>query len=598
MNSTSVGRNVALVILLLVGSSSIAQVTTNLNPSIRAKSKIDFGFNRRSDNAQFFASADFKTILADLNPDVIRFPGGTQANYWDWRTGAFIPETDKPDGNREVVTIPTFIEVIPSRTKTVYVVNIARPTPATGIDVNASEAVLKSQGTLEAKIDDMIAALDEFNRLGKTPYAVELGNEFYFGNEEAGIFETLEINGKWYSGWNSATNQPFESNDKNEAIEISARFYLQQCKEIVTAIKTKYPEVKIAMIGTKGGNGNSSRESWNNTISSELENNPDYATLATQIDAITQHHYLNENYGNQLPINDIASAKAAIAESIQYPIDKIDDYNRVPSPYKLWITEYGVTKPNADETWASGVRYAALLYSWLARGDKVEQLHYQHLTDQPVLNSNGELKLAPIGLASRLIAQASAGMDEFQEIEFANNPIAMDGLPALYGFKFKSAAAEKLLIINIDESNINPVEFGNLFTYDGEQTLTRIHSNEPFVSPVFDGSDNIKTNSYIVDGSDSIRKFSITMIEVKNTLSNADQKAIDISIYPNPTDHMLYVRSIEPILSAEVFGVDGSVIIKKESHAGAIDISSLSSGIYFLRIQSNRGSQTLKFIKK
>ncbi len=327
-------------------------VTTTLEATVRDVSDVDFGFNRRSDVGTWWTDNSFINRVAEINPDVVRYPAGTQANYWDWSTGQFIPNGGKVWGNKQIVTIPTFVNVLPSRTKVIYVINMARPTPATGVDVNASEAELKSDVTLNLKIADMIAGLDQFVLEGKEPYAVELGNEYYFGNEESGIFHIVEDNGIFYSGWDIANNQSYQSVSKKDATDITALFYLEQAKEIVAQIKVAYPNMKFALTTTKRGNGDSARERWNNTIFDNLQNNADFTTLKNDVFAVTQHHYLNDSYGIQTFISDAETAKVAIAEGIQYPIDKQADYDMVPSDFKIWYTEYGEVKGIAEETWA------------------------------------------------------------------------------------------------------------------------------------------------------------------------------------------------------------------------------------------------------
>ena len=141
----------------------IAQTTTSLNSTIRSKTELLIGFNRRSDQGTWWTDTSFKTLVSEMNPDIVRYPGGTQANYWDWSTGQFLDNTDKTWSNKEVLEIPEFLDALPDRTKVVYVVNMARPTPATGINVNDSEAILKSQSTLDAKIVDMINAINQFS---------------------------------------------------------------------------------------------------------------------------------------------------------------------------------------------------------------------------------------------------------------------------------------------------------------------------------------------------------------------------------------------------------------------------------------------------
>lgn len=517
-----------IIFLCFFSFYSNAQViTTTLDPTVRDKTNLDIGFNRRSDSGTWWTDNSFKGLVSDMNPDIARYPGGTQANYWDWRTGKFLDNTDKTWGaNMEVLGIPQFVNVIPQRTKIIYVVNMARPTPITGVSVNASEATLKSTATLNLKINDMLAAIAEFGAQGKLPYAIELGNEFFFGNPESGIFEVKQVGSIFYSGWDPVNNQAYQSANVKDATVIDAKFYLDQCKIVVAAIKAQYPTMKFALVTTKRGSGTSARESWNNTIYDELANNTNYATLKNDIYALTQHHYVDTNYGDQTVINNIATAKVAISEGIQYPIDRQLDYDQSPAAYKIWYTEYGVTKLNAELTWATGVRFAALAHSWIKRGDKVGQLDYHYISDANVVKVAVPMKLAPIGIAAKLVAKATADMTEMQEISFANNPISVNLVKSLYGYKFKSANKETLLIINTSDTNFSQVQFNNLFSFTGQPVMTQYYSNTPYVSGVFEGDSNILFSTGNVNSTVGISNFSVTVVEVANVSPSAPSSVV------------------------------------------------------------------------
>lgn len=594
-------RNIAIIILFtsLFSFSSNAQViTTTLDSNVRDKTFLDIGFNRRSDNGTWWTDTSFKNLVSDMNPDVVRYPGGTQANYWDWREGKFLENTAKTWGNKEVLKIPGFVSVLPQRTKIIYVVNMARPTPITGVDVNASEAILKSTATLNLKIDDMLAAIAEFVSQGKEPYAIELGNEFYFGNEEGGIFHIEESGGFFYSGWDNANNQPYPSVDKKDATAINAAFYLDQCKTIVQSIKAQYPNMKFALTTTKSGNGSSARDRWNNTIFNELATNPNYTALQSDVYAVTQHHYLNDNYGAQTPITDNTSAEVAIAEGIQYPIDVQSDYDLVPNDYKIWFTEYGEVKETAEETWASAVRYAALTYSWIARGDKVGQLDWHYISDTNVVRTDSPMKLAPVGIAVKLFQQAASDMREMQEIIFNNNPISVNNVKSLYGYKFKNNEKETLLIINTSDTNFSQVEFGNLFTYLAQPTMTQYYSNAPYVSGVFDGDPTIASSLGNVTHNLSINNFSITVIEVANSALGIEKIDLNnLSIYPNPVKDIVKIETINTIQSVSIYSIEGTQIYNKNLTNKIIDLSELSSGIYFIKVKTNKGARIKKLIK-
>ena len=80
--------------------------------------------------------------------------------------------------------------------------------------------------------------------------------------------------------------------------------------------------------------------------------------------------------------------------------------------------------------------------------------------------------------------------------------------------------------------------------------------------------------------------------------SNKDNS--DIIIYPNPTQHFLTIRSSKAIDSVEVIDVSGKQIMasKVNTSETSMDISSLSNGIYFVKVQNEFGVKTEKLVKE
>jgi uncharacterized delta-60 repeat protein len=72
-----------------------------------------------------------------------------------------------------------------------------------------------------------------------------------------------------------------------------------------------------------------------------------------------------------------------------------------------------------------------------------------------------------------------------------------------------------------------------------------------------------------------------------------------VEIYPNPADHSIYVESIEPIESLDVFNELGQLVFKtKGDFSGYIDVSDFSSGVYVLNIKFESGSNSIRRIIK
>lgn len=68
-----------------------------------------------------------------------------------------------------------------------------------------------------------------------------------------------------------------------------------------------------------------------------------------------------------------------------------------------------------------------------------------------------------------------------------------------------------------------------------------------------------------------------------------------ITIYPNPATNQIIINNITEVKSFEIYNANGKVILKADKLiSNSIDISNLSSGIYFLKLGSIK---TIKFIK-
>ncbi len=69
----------------------------------------------------------------------------------------------------------------------------------------------------------------------------------------------------------------------------------------------------------------------------------------------------------------------------------------------------------------------------------------------------------------------------------------------------------------------------------------------------------------------------------------------NISLYPNPTSGMIYV-DCDNSFDVVVYNYQGQVVMKKYKNAGQIDLSALTSGVYFLEIRENNNVMIEKII--
>jgi photosystem II stability/assembly factor-like uncharacterized protein len=82
-------------------------------------------------------------------------------------------------------------------------------------------------------------------------------------------------------------------------------------------------------------------------------------------------------------------------------------------------------------------------------------------------------------------------------------------------------------------------------------------------------------------------------------IPDIDQPVTQLSVFPNPATSKIYLQAgLNGRLS--LLDLEGRVIINKECRGSRVelDVSRLKCGMYFVRIQGNKGIQTAKFIKQ
>jgi len=80
-------------------------------------------------------------------------------------------------------------------------------------------------------------------------------------------------------------------------------------------------------------------------------------------------------------------------------------------------------------------------------------------------------------------------------------------------------------------------------------------------------------------------------------VSNEEFNTIPVNIYPNPSNSKINIECENVITSLIIYDLNGRVVKTQFSADSQIDISSLQQGIYFLKVQTQSGTNTQKIIK-
>lgn len=83
------------------------------------------------------------------------------------------------------------------------------------------------------------------------------------------------------------------------------------------------------------------------------------------------------------------------------------------------------------------------------------------------------------------------------------------------------------------------------------------------------------------------------------TLGIDDFNQDQIVLYPNPSSSKIFIKSQEdPVTKVELYSLLGENVITVNNNVESIDISDLDTGIYLLKIYTERGTTIKKIIKK
>jgi len=81
------------------------------------------------------------------------------------------------------------------------------------------------------------------------------------------------------------------------------------------------------------------------------------------------------------------------------------------------------------------------------------------------------------------------------------------------------------------------------------------------------------------------------------TLSSEAFNVIDVQLFPNPTAEHFQLKTTEEIKEIKVYSLNGKEVLKFQNQ-NTYDVSALSTGIYFVKMETLNGMGIQKLIKK
>ena len=150
-----------------------------------------------------------------------------------------------------------------------------------------------------------------------------------------------------------------------------------------------------------------------------------------------------------------------------------------------------------------------------------------------------------------------------------------------------------LLQVKLFLNNLNYLNIKNGNNEDIYEINTRLNPNLLCIE--VDSTDGAQPFNFHID---SQTQFMENCSEPAPLLANNQISIDDISVFPNPTNNILNIKSQgRDVETIKIITVQG-ILIKEISKSTQIDVSELATGVYFIQVLSEGKSITKKFIKQ
>jgi len=262
--------------------------------------------------------ADPRTIAAlrSLKIQSLRYPGGTDANYWDWHIGWVYPSFPTGAGPFSE-TLKDFAPLV----------KLTGP-PVFDLNVMTYNNAIATPAQTSAMVQDQIAMLKAAQQLGIPIEYIELGNELYFALRPAANKDASNYARRFASG------AP----------------YVNEMNYWISELKSAFPQAKIAVLGQAFQGG-----TWNADVISSLKG----------ADAVTLHYYQIESAGGEDPTSILSKAFSKWAWFRPGQIQPL-----AAKGLSVWITEFDFIDQTPDleyaSTWLHGLFDAEMLIQFLS----------------------------------------------------------------------------------------------------------------------------------------------------------------------------------------------------------------------------------------
>jgi hypothetical protein len=565
-------KSILLAILLLIqfyqsnGQTSIVTASNMTRPVPKVGHMLNYLTKPTWTNQSFIDS------VKTLNLEIIRYPGGTESQYFDWQTGRSVPSSLWSKGtlfNHSYIGTVPHISYPLSQLYYFY--------EQTGIKP------IFCLNLLTKTLSNQIQMLQAADSLGIPIEYIELGNELFF------------------------TDKDFENKYPNPI-----DYVLDIKNNWIPQISALFPNTQIAVIGSYDGltdlNGNPVPpriHTWNDTL---FANN-------LGANAIAFHYYIPPN---TTTISNPNIVQALAAPFRHWSTLKRNTLDNVTNGKECWITEYNLNDGNQTNyaiasSWTHGL-YTASFFSLMLEEPKITMLLNHQITGSAAFASLASYtpfgdtstnKLTAEGNAIRLIHQAVKGNNTATKLNFSNNPsitVNTTSYPSLMGWIFGNGSNKDLYILNLSNNDIT-LNLSSVIT--GTFEYEQISANNPLQK-------NITTQDLIINkgsSSSTIQSVAYSLIYVNGQNVTGLHEIISPSSFmvcPNPAKNMIEIKTDQAnseLVQIEIYDAQGRLIMSKQHSIQkgqtTVEISSIPSQLLFIKLTDKGGKhQMINFLKE
>jgi hypothetical protein len=433
------------------GVLGASTVVAQRSGAARAVTPTLFGLNGNTVQSRLrWDRTDVDAALASFGPGTLRYPAGTISNYWKWQDGWFQPNGPWPGGTDDITGQP-----IPQFDNSLAPFSVAAAkTGAKGVFVPnmlTTSGRLATNADNSAMINDQLQMLHAAVSAGVGVSRVELGNEFYLSGALAGP----------------------NGNDYLKRFP-TASSYGSQANPWISAIRTAFPNAKIAAVGADAtGSQSARRKGWNAGVLSTL----------VGADELTLHPYIALTDATVTPQSLLSMPHAHVQSLRSSELAAIAGRGM-----KASVTEFNMVDRTGTVTFAGTWTHGLFIGAYailLAQLPTISLIDLHNVVGDALSGSmfdstDGFRSPTPVttflartamGTAYAALIAAAKGATRGQALSFAGGPTLGGGAPALVGLEFTGGAKHQVIVVNLAAASV-ALDMSRLFTGAVQWTKT------------------------------------------------------------------------------------------------------------------------------